>query len=89
MELFNPNARIGFSAKRKIFYAVSAVLMLASLVSLFTRGLNFSVDFTGGVTVEASFPGEAQIDRVRTSLEQAGFAEPQVQNFGIAGLVSL
>jgi preprotein translocase subunit SecF len=82
MELFNPNSRIGFAAKRKIFYVVSAVLMLASLVSLFTRGLNFSVDFTGGVTVEASFPGEAQIDRVRTSLEQAGFAEPQVQNFG-------
>jgi len=82
MELFNPNARIGFVAKRRIFYVISAVLMLASLVSLFTRGLNFSVDFTGGVTVEAAFPGEAPIDRVRTGLEQAGFTEPQVQNFG-------
>lgn len=82
MELFNPNARIGFVAKRRLFYALSAVLMIASLVSLFTRGLNLSVDFTGGVTVEAGFPGEAPIDRVRAGLEQAGFAEAQVQNFG-------
>jgi preprotein translocase subunit SecF len=82
MELFRSTSRIRFVAKRRVFYVISAVLMLASLASLFTRGLNLSVDFTGGVTVEASFPGEAPIDRVRTGLEGAGFVDPQVQNFG-------
>ncbi len=89
MEIVKPNTKIGFVAKRRYWYAVSAVLMIASLASLFTRGLNLGVDFTGGVTVEASFPGEAPIERLRQSLERAGFAEPQVQNFGSARDVAI
>ncbi len=89
MELFKPRTAIRFVANRRYWYIVSAVLMVASLVSLFTRGLNLGVDFTGGVTVEASFPGEAPIERLRQSLEAAGFAEPQVQNFGSSREVAI
>lgn len=82
MELFKASSTIRFVATRRYWYVVSAILMVASLASLFTRGLNLGVDFTGGVTVEASFPGDAPIEPLRRSLERAGFAEPQVQNFG-------
>ena len=69
-------------ATRKVWYGLSAVLMIICFVSFATRGLNYAIDFTGGVSVEATFPSTAQVDRVRTELEAAGFHEPSVQNFG-------
>lgn len=82
MEFFKKKTSFPFMGTRKVWYAVSAALILLSIGSLLVRGLNFAVDFTGGVTAEVSFPGEANLDRVRAGLETAGFAEAQVQNFG-------
>jgi preprotein translocase subunit SecF len=82
MELFKSNSRVAFMGTRKLWYALSAILFVTSLVALFTRGLNLGVDFTGGITVEAKFTGEAQPDVLRTGLEKAGFGDVQVQNFG-------
>ncbi len=82
MELFKSNSKVPFMGRRKAWYTLSAVVIVASLISLFTRGLNFGIDFTGGVTIEAAFPGTAQLERVRAGLAAAGFAEPSVQNFG-------
>ena len=69
-------------ATRKVWYGLSVVLMLASFASFATRGLNLGIDFTGGVSVEASFPNSANVDAIRARLEGAGFVDPQVQNFG-------
>jgi preprotein translocase subunit SecF len=69
-------------ATRKVWYTLSAVLMIASVVSFFTRGLNLGIDFTGGVNAQVSFSQAANVDEVRTKLTAAGFHEPQVQNFG-------
>ena len=69
-------------ATRKVWYTLSAVLMIASVVSFFTRGLNLGIDFTGGVSAQVSFTQAANVDEVRTKLAAAGFHEPQVQNFG-------
>jgi len=67
---------------RKVWYTLSAVLMIVSFVSFFTKGLNFAIDFTGGISVEASFPTDAKIDQIRKAVEEAGYHEPQVQSFG-------
>jgi preprotein translocase subunit SecF len=69
-------------ATRKVWYTLSAVLMIASIVSFFTRGLNLGIDFTGGVSAQVSFANAANVDDLRTKLTAAGFHEPQVQNFG-------
>src|SRR5258708_38983544 len=69
-------------ATRRVWYALSAVLMIVSLVSFFTRSVNLTIDFTGGVSAEVSFPHAVNVDEVRTRLAAAGFHEPQVQNFG-------
>ena len=82
MEFFKSDSRIPFVGRRKVFYALSALMFLVSIGAILTRGLNLGIDFTGGVTVEAAFKGEAQLEAVRKGLEAAGFEDPQVQSFG-------
>jgi preprotein translocase subunit SecF len=82
MEFFKKQTNFPFMATRKVWYALSAVLMIASVASFATRGLNLAIDFTGGVSAEATFTQTANVDAVRTKLAEAGFKDPQVQNFG-------
>jgi len=82
VEFFSHQTSYPFMATRKVWYTLSAVLMIASFVSFFTRGLNLGIDFTGGVSANASFTRAANVDEVRAKLTAAGFHEPQVQNFG-------
>ena len=82
MEFFHRATNFPFMSTRKVWYGLSAILILVSIVSLFTRGLNFGVDFTGGVTVQASFPQSANRDAVTGALVAAGYADPQVTIFG-------
>jgi preprotein translocase subunit SecF len=82
VEFFKGETRFPFMATRKVWYSLSAVLMLVALGSFFTRGLNLATDFTGGVSAEVSFPQAANVDAVRAKLVASGFHEPQVQNFG-------
>jgi preprotein translocase subunit SecF len=82
VEFFSHQTNYPFMATRKVWYTLSAVLMVASIVSFFTRGLNLGIDFTGGVSAQVSFSRAANVDEVRTKLTAAGFHEPGVQNFG-------
>jgi preprotein translocase subunit SecF len=82
VEFFHRATNFPFMSTRKLWYALSGVLILISLLSLFTRGLDLGVDFTGGVTVQASFPAVANRDAVSSALMRAGYADPQVTIFG-------
>ena len=82
MEFFSHQTSYPFMATRKVWYTLSAVLMLASVVSFFTRGLNLGLDFTGGVSAQVTFTQPANVDDLRTKLTAAGFHEPSVQSFG-------
>lgn len=84
MEFFRKTTQFSFMAVRKYWYALSICLVLGSIAAIATRGLNLAIDFTGGVSAEATFPGTVDLDAVRRQLEAAGFSEPQVQNFGSA-----
>jgi preprotein translocase subunit SecF len=74
--------KIDFMGKRSLWVTISAILSLIAVLSLAIRGLNYAVDFTGGTVIEASFKESADLNDVRTRLEQAGFKSPTVQNFG-------
>ncbi|HEY4447808.1 MAG TPA: protein translocase subunit SecF [Steroidobacteraceae bacterium] len=82
MEFFSHQTSFPFMATRKVWYTLSAILMIVSLGSFFSRGLNLGIDFTGGVSAEVSFPQAANVDAVRAALAASGFREPQVQSFG-------
>jgi preprotein translocase subunit SecF len=89
MEFFKGTSSFNFMSRRKAWYAVSALLMVASLVSLGVRGLNLGIDFTGGVTIAATFTEAAPVEDIRGRLKAAGFEDPAVQNFGSARDISI
>ena len=68
--------------RRKIALSVSAVLVIVSLASLATRGLEFGIDFTGGILLEVGYTQAADLDQIRNNLGAAGFTDAQVQKFG-------
>jgi preprotein translocase subunit SecF len=72
-----------------VWYGLSIAMILISVVSLATRGLNLGVDFTGGVTVQATFPNAANRDAVVKALDAAGYADPQVTIFGTSRDVAI
>jgi preprotein translocase subunit SecF len=88
VEFFGKATSFPFMATRRIWYTLSILLVVASLVLFFTRGLNLTIDFTGGTVVEASFPQAPSVDKVRAALEAAGFKDPTVQNVGTARDIS-
>ena len=82
MEFFHKKTSYPFMATRRRWYMVSAALILGSLLALGIRGINFGIDFTGGVVLEMSFPQAADLEKVRNSLEKAGYGDAVVQSFG-------
>lgn len=82
MEFFHNKTSFPFMGTRRRWYLVSAVIIVGSLVSLGVRGLNFGIDFTGGVVMEFTFPQAADLEKVRADLASAGFGDAAVQSFG-------
>ena len=87
MEFFRKVSSYPFMNTRRMWYCVSGAAILASIVLLLWRGLNFGIDFTGGVVLEFTYPQGVNLDKTRTILEEAGYEAPQVQNFGDDGSV--
>ena len=84
MRLIKTKTSIDFlsSTRRKIALAISALLVIVSLVSLSTRGLEFGIDFTGGILLEVGYEAPANLEEIRSNLSAAGFEDAQVQLFG-------
>ncbi len=66
---FLANTKVNFIGGRKVSYLVSLVLIVASVVSLSTRGLNYGVDFSGGRTFVVRFDQSVSADQVREGLQ--------------------
>ena len=70
--------------RRGVTAVLSILAIVISIVALSTRGLNFGIDFTGGVLLEVGYSEAADLAQIRQSLALEGFGEAQVQNFGTA-----
>jgi len=87
MRLFNKTPKYDFMKMRWLAMGLSGALILVTFGSLFARGLNFGIDFTGGVLLEFAYGGPADLEQVRGSLAQQGYPDAVVQNFGSASEV--
>ncbi|MDY7024731.1 MAG: protein translocase subunit SecF [Pseudomonadota bacterium] len=73
---------INWMGARKLAIGLSLALIVISLISLFTRGLNLGLDFTGGNAIELKVPATLNIDDVRNTMSASGFESFVVQRFG-------
>ena len=73
---------INFMGVRKFALALSLILVLGSIVSLFVNGLNFGLDFTGGALIEVQYKEEPDLVSLRQTLVDAGYVNSTVQSFG-------
>ena len=62
----------------------SGILMVLSIISLSTRGLQMGIDFTGGTLIEVGYQKAADLTVLRNTLDTEGFNDATVQNFGTA-----
>jgi preprotein translocase subunit SecF len=87
--LFPYNAKFDFFGKRKYAYIISALLLIAAIASLSTRGINLGLDFTGGVVLEVGYAKAADLDAIRDDLKQNKLKEAVVQYFGSSETVMI
>ena len=89
MEFFRFKKDINFMKYALIFNAISLITLILAIFFLFTRGLHFSIEFTGGTLVETKYSQPADLNSIRSSLEGIGYKDAQVQNFGAADKVMI
>ena len=82
MEFFRIQRDIPFMRHAPVLNAISALTFLAAVVFLVLRGLNLSVEFTGGTVMEVAYEQPADLGAVRKVVESLGYADVPVQNFG-------
>ena len=80
--VFPHDSKFDFMRLRFVSTALSIILMLGALGAMVVQGFNFALDFTGGTSVELRFEKPADVDAVRSRLDDAGFEGAQVQTFG-------
>ena len=82
MEFFKIKRDIPFMSYGKLTTAISLITFILAVFFLVTRGLNFSVEFTGGTVMEVEFKQSADLNKIRTELDGLKLGEIQVQALG-------
>ena len=82
LRLIPRDTKIPFIKVRLIAFALSAALVLGSIVAVMTMGLNFGIDFKGGTLIEVQTSGPADIAKMRSDLNGLGLGEVSLQEFG-------
>ena len=82
MEFFSTSKIYDFMGKRLPFLGLSTILVIASIILLFTKGLNFGIDFVGGTIVQVKYEQVAPIDKIRESLKPTKYGNSIITKFG-------
>jgi preprotein translocase subunit SecF len=89
MQFLTRTPNFNFVKYRRVAMVTSTTLSLLSIISFFWPGLNYGLDFTGGILVEARYSVAPELDRIRTELSGAGFESLQVTGSGNDVLIRL
>jgi preprotein translocase subunit SecF len=82
MEFFRIKKDIPFMSYGRLTTTISLVTFILAIFFLATRGLNYGVDFTGGTVMEVTYPHAADIESIRTAINNIDLKDATVQNFG-------
>lgn len=82
MEIFKTEKIYNLMAKRMAFLGLSSILVIASIVLLLTKGLNFGIDFAGGTIVQVKYEQAAPINKIRDTLKSTKYANSSITKFG-------
>ncbi|QIM68841.1 protein translocase subunit SecF [Basfia succiniciproducens] len=84
-----PFSLVHFMKYRKFGYLFSIIVIALSLFSIFTKGFNWGLDFTGGVIIDTHFSQPADLEHVRSTLKTGGIESALVQTTGSANDVAI
>jgi len=82
LHLVPANTKLDFISKRKIFYILSVILIISSMGLFGSKGLNYGIDFQGGIVIEVKTQGPANIGEMRAELSGLNIGEVALQEFG-------
>jgi preprotein translocase subunit SecF len=82
MQFIKPNTNIDFLGKRKIFFALSAVLLVIGIGALIIKGPIYGVDFAGGTLIQVSFSEPVSVNAIRSGLMSVDLDKTSIQSFG-------
>jgi len=86
LELIKPGTHFNFLKYRKLAYLISAVVIVAGLVSLVVKGgPRYGVDFAGGLSIQIRFAKDMDVPALTKAMEEAGLENVVVQRFGQEG----
>ncbi|MCA0185963.1 MAG: protein translocase subunit SecF [Proteobacteria bacterium] len=84
MEFFRIHKDIPFMKHALVFNVISLITFVLAVFFLATKGLHFSVEFTGGTLMEVSYAEPPALEKIREAMAKEGYQDAQVQNFGSA-----
>src|SRR4029077_4260717 len=82
MEFFKIRRDIPFMRHALAFNIVSLITFLLAVFFLSTKGLNYSIEITGGTVLEVNYQDTTDVDKIRKALDGRGYNDYSVQNFG-------
>lgn len=81
MRLFE-NTNIDFLGKRKIFYLISATIIVIGIIALILKGIPLGIDFQGGTEMQVRFQNVMEVSDIRSAMDKAGFVGMEIKSMG-------
>jgi preprotein translocase subunit SecF len=89
MQWLNRTPNFNFVKYRRVAMVASSIVSLLAIIAVIYPGLNYGLDFTGGILVEVRYPAAPQLEEIRSGLSDAGFESVQVTGSGSDALIRL
>ena len=89
LKLIPDNTNLDFMRWRNIALMISILITAASIALVFTRGLNWGVDFVGGQSVRVTFVQPPNLDQLRSRVDALGLGDASLQEFGSRNVISI
>ena len=81
-KLIPDNTKLNFLGHKKAFFVFSALLIISSIGLFMVKGLNYGIDFTGGIMIEVRTQQDGQIGQLRERISSLGLGSVELQEFG-------